>query len=159
MLDLQLLTGHVVIRGQGEADKIANAAKGHIGLATPEKDGLMSKEDKAKMDSLSDFSFGDEAGTVCEGNDPRLSDARPAAGGNADSVGGIKAGMLETKEGAQAKINAALEAVKKYIDEHGGSSQWATWETPIETAGNWPVYGTVYAEWKDWEVNDTNNNQ
>ena len=51
------------------------------------------------------------------------------------------------------------EAVKKYINEHGGSSQWATWETPIETAGNWPVYGTVYAEWKDWEVNDTNNNQ
>ena len=38
------------------------------------------------MSLLSKFAFGTAAGTICEGNDARLSDARPAAGGDADTV-------------------------------------------------------------------------
>lgn len=159
MLELHRLTGHVVIRGKGETEKIVDAAKGKIGLATQDRDGLMSKEDKKKLDDSVGFVFGNKKGTVCEGDDPRLSDARPANGGNADSVGGIAATDLETKINVNRKLEEVLIAIKEYIDEHGVSSQWATWETPIETTGNWPGYGTVYAEWKDWEENDTNKNK
>lgn len=38
--------------------------------------------------------FGAVAGTVCQGDDVRLSDARPAKGGNADMVGGLRANMF-----------------------------------------------------------------
>lgn len=96
-------------------------------IAGPSKKGLMSAEDKFKLDGIQagatksnkpltinlrqkestlsmeytgefeksitihDWETGTTAGTVCAGNDARLSDARPANGGTADKVNNILA--------------------------------------------------------------------
>lgn len=50
---------------------------------------VSDKEPKiATKNSAFNKNFGTSKGTVCEGNDPRLSDSRTANGGNADTVGG-----------------------------------------------------------------------
>ena len=53
--------------------------------------------------------FGNTAGTVCEGNDTRLSDARPANGGNADTVDGKHASDFATAAQGQ-KADTALQS-------------------------------------------------
>lgn len=159
MLDLQLLTGHVVIRGKGESRKVADETKSQIGLATPDRDGLMSKEDKRKLDQSVGFEFGNEEGTVCEGNDPRLSDARPANGGKADQVGELTPDLIETKKGSLKKASQALKEAKEYAESLTRTFEWSTWETPVAVQGNWPGYGTVYAEWADWNTGNQQENQ
>lgn len=55
---------------------------------------LDGKEPGFAKNTAFNKNFGAVAGTVCQGNDVRLSDARPAKGGNADMVGGLRANMF-----------------------------------------------------------------
>lgn len=52
--------------------------------------------------------FGTAAGTVCQGNDTRLSNARPANGGNANTVGGLSTGSFVRNDNADQLINGNL---------------------------------------------------
>ena len=52
------------------------------------KAALDGKEASFTKNSAFNKNFGTTAGTVCQGNDSRLSDARPANGGNSSTVNG-----------------------------------------------------------------------
>ena len=52
------------------------------------KAALDGKEESFTKNSAFNKNFGTAAGTVCQGNDSRLSDARPANGGNSSTVNG-----------------------------------------------------------------------
>lgn len=155
MFDISALTGRVVVRSRKDQERIAEEVSKVIGPASEEKAGLMSAEDKASLEQLKTempvVEFGDTEGTCCEGNDPRLSDARLASGGVADRVGSLSEEEIETKEGSQARAEEALQAAKTYADgliERLMNAPPETLDTLAELAaalGNDPNFATTMA--------------
>ena len=70
----------------------------------------VGKEPKFSKNNAFNKNFGNSADTVCQGNDSRLSDARKANGGNADTIGGksIWIGTQSTYESLSTKDNNTL---------------------------------------------------
>lgn len=60
--------------------------------------------------------FGTAAGTVCQGNDSRLSDARPANGGNADTVDGFHASQTPGSKSTAVVTNSSGYLMAGYIN-------------------------------------------
>lgn len=69
--------------------------------------------------------FGTTAGTVCQGNDSRLSDARPANGGNSATVGGKSPSDFATSAQGK-KADTAYQKPSTGIPESDLSSEVAT---------------------------------
>ena len=62
------------------------------------EDALKGKEPVFTKNTAFNKNFGNQGGTVCVGNDSRLSDKREANGGNADTVGGISPSLFLTRD-------------------------------------------------------------
>jgi hypothetical protein len=80
------------------------------------KKSIAGKEDAFSKNSAFNKNFGTEAGTVCEGNDSRLSNSRPANGGNADTVDNKHASDFATASQG-SKADAALPASSYTADD------------------------------------------
>lgn len=84
--------------GGGAVDSV----NGKVGVVVLDAEDV-GAEPAFEKKSAFNKEFGTEAGTVCQGNDSRLSDARPANGGNSATVGGKSPSDFATSEqGAKA---------------------------------------------------------
>lgn len=103
-------TGRKLVDGGAKPTKLPNPAALTIGTETYDgtaaktvTPALIGAEPAFSKNTAFNKNFGTEAGTVCQGNDSRLTNARPANGGNADTVDNKHAADFATSaQGAKA---------------------------------------------------------